>query len=184
MDHYQEIRILPDGELQPMNILTPLFARLHLALVEHGKGDIGISLPEHGITPGTVIRIHGTRSALEALAISSRLAGMQDYCLCTPLLSVPPIKGWRTVTRVQVKSNTERLLRRSLRKGWLTEEEAAQRRTEIQDRRCTSPFIQIKSASTGQGFRLFIRHGELSPTASDGVFSSYGLSNTATIPWF
>ncbi|WP_152482130.1 type I-F CRISPR-associated endoribonuclease Cas6/Csy4, partial [Dickeya sp. DW 0440] len=36
----------------------------------------------------------------------------------------------------------------------------------------------------GQPFLLFVEHGPLQDTPVAGVFSSYGLSATATIPWF
>ena len=46
------------------------------------------------------------------------------------------------------------------------------------------PFLQVKSASTGQHFRLFVEHGQLQEQSCSGGFSLYGLSATTTIPWF
>lgn len=46
------------------------------------------------------------------------------------------------------------------------------------------PFVQLRSASTGQPFCLFINHGETQEMASAGGFNSYGLSQGASIPWF
>lgn len=42
----------------------------------------------------------------------------------------------------------------------------------------------MKSLSSQQQFKLFIRHGDLLKEPVKGEFSSYGLSATATIPWF
>ncbi len=42
----------------------------------------------------------------------------------------------------------------------------------------------MKSLSSQQQFKLFIRHGDLLTEPVKGEFSSYGLSATATIPWF
>jgi CRISPR-associated endonuclease Csy4 len=41
----------------------------------------------------------------------------------------------------------------------------------------------LHSQSTGQPFRLFLDHRPCD-TASAGPFNTYGLSTTATIPWF
>ncbi|WP_244588639.1 type I-F CRISPR-associated endoribonuclease Cas6/Csy4, partial [Escherichia coli] len=42
-----------------------------------------------------------------------------------------------------------------------------------------APFV-----TSQQQFKLFIRHGDLLTEPVKGEFSSYGLSATATIPWF
>ncbi|WP_365781323.1 type I-F CRISPR-associated endoribonuclease Cas6/Csy4 [Oryzomicrobium sp.] len=46
------------------------------------------------------------------------------------------------------------------------------------------PDATLRSASTGQQFRLFIEHLPDQAGASPGAFSAYGLSPTATLPWF
>lgn len=97
---------------------------------------------------------------------------------------MPEVKGWRCVSRIQVKSSPSRLLRRSVRKGWLTEEEAQQRLLTIQQEQTDLPWINLRSLSNGQSFRLFIRHGDILAFPVGGEFSNYGLSSTATVPWF
>ncbi|WP_075204014.1 type I-F CRISPR-associated endoribonuclease Cas6/Csy4, partial [Serratia marcescens] len=42
----------------------------------------------------------------------------------------------------------------------------------------------LKSLSTGQHFRLFVKQGQLQEKPTPGVFSFYGLSASATVPWF
>lgn len=184
MDHYQDIRVLPDPEFQEEVLMAALFAKLHRALGARGKGDIGISFPDHDLKPGARLRLHGQRAALAELEAARWRAGLQDYCQSGELAAVPEVQGWRTVSRVQVKSSPERLLRRSVRKGWLTEEQAQQRLSSIVEQRTTLPWLNIKSLSSGQHFRLFICHGELLAEPVSGTFSSYGLSAQATIPWF
>ncbi|ELY4704820.1 type I-F CRISPR-associated endoribonuclease Cas6/Csy4 [Cronobacter sakazakii] len=66
----------------------------------------------------------------------------------------------------------------------MTEEEAQQRLSGLQVQQTALPWIQVKSLSSGQQYRLFIQHGALQPTPVSGTFSSYGLSASATIPWF
>ncbi|GAA0234702.1 hypothetical protein GCM10009125_24560 [Castellaniella daejeonensis] len=46
------------------------------------------------------------------------------------------------------------------------------------------PYVQLRSASTGQRFCLFLALGDPQPEAVSGVFNTYGLSSTATLPWF
>jgi len=99
-------------------------------------------------------------------------------------MMIPKEVKHRFVKRVQAKSSAERLRRRSVAKGWLTEEEAAIRITHDQEKRLNKPFLQLKSQSTGQPFRLFIEHGTLVEQPVAGKFSAYGISSSATIPWW
>ena len=184
MESYQEIRVLPDPEFTEETLMAALFAKLHRALGAYGQGDIGISFPEHAQKLGGVIRLHGSEAALGKLEESRWRVGLNDYCRATAILAIPANTGWRVVSRVQVKSNVERLVRRSLRKGWITEEQAQQRIAEGKDKRCHLPFLPLRSLSTGQSFKLFIRHSEIQTAPVSGSFSSYGLSDTATVPWF
>ncbi|UYM59389.1 type I-F CRISPR-associated endoribonuclease Cas6/Csy4 [Pseudomonas aeruginosa] len=48
----------------------------------------------------------------------------------------------------------------------------------------TCSFVTLRSQSTGQHFRLFIRHGPLQVTAEEGGFTCYGLSKGGFVPWF
>jgi len=184
MDHYLEIRVLPDPEFSEEMLMAALFAKLHRALGARGKRDIGVSFPEYSVKPGAVLRVHGSGQALQELEELSWRKGLNDYCRCGKIAAVPAIKGWRCVRRVQVKSSAARLLRRSVRKGWLTEEEALMRVATTPERRVDMPWLNLKSLSTGQQFRLFFLHDELLSSAVKGEFSSYGLSTGATIPWF
>ncbi|WP_037588604.1 type I-F CRISPR-associated endoribonuclease Cas6/Csy4 [Stenoxybacter acetivorans] len=185
MDSYQDIRVLPDPEFKASILLSALFAKLHRALVAHGKGDVGVSFPGYEETTlGEVVRLHSERAVLETLEATGWRAGLNDYCTTSEVLPIPEIKSWRNVSRIQVKSSADRLLRRSVRKGWITEEEAQQRVLNHQNQSCKLPFIQMKSLSSKQAFRLFIQHGEPQQSPSCGQFSSYGLSAEATIPWF
>lgn len=184
MDHYLEIRVLPDPEFSEETLMAALFAKLHRALVEREKGDIGVSFPLLDIKPGSSLRLHGSAQALSELEKLSWRKGLSDYCECSAVTPVPQIKGWRCVSRVQVKSSPQRLLRRSVKKGWLTEEEAQQRLLQMQEQHTDLPWLNMRSLSTGQSFRLFVRHGEILSSPVSGEFSCYGLSPTATIPWF
>lgn len=184
MDHYLEIRVLPDPEFSEEMLMAALFAKLHRALGARGKGDIGVSFPLVNIKPGALLRLHGKKQALGELELMNWRKGLNDYCHCSVIGTIPAVVSWRVVSRVQVKSSSSRLIRRSVNKGWITEDEASQRMLQMSEQRTGLPFLNIKSQSNGQSFRLFIRHGELQEQPVDGEFSSYGLSARATIPWF
>lgn len=184
MDHYLEIRVLPDPEFSEEMLMAALIAKMHRALVQRGKGDIGVSFPAHALKPGAMLRLHSNRQALSELESLGWRKGLNDYCLCSEIKPIPDVRQWRCVSRVQVKSSAQRLMQRSVKKGWLTEEDAQQRLLAMEDVRTNLPWLNLRSASTGQTFRLFIRHGEPLPAPVDGAFSTYGLSATATIPWF
>ncbi|HDS9359919.1 TPA: type I-F CRISPR-associated endoribonuclease Cas6/Csy4 [Enterobacter cancerogenus] len=184
MDHYLEIRVLPDPEFSEEVLMAALFAKLHRALGARGKGDIGVSFPLHGVKPGACLRLHGSEQALRELDATSWRKGLSDYCRSTDVLAVPHVQCWRSVSRVQVKSSPQRLLRRSVKKGWLSEAEAQARALTMDAQHTDLPWLNMRSLSTGQPFRLFIRHGGALSEPVEGTFSSYGLSATATVPWF
>ena len=67
MDHYIEIRVLPDPEFSEEMLMAALFAKLHRALGARGKGDIGVSFPLYSLKLGDVLRLHVVAQALDEL---------------------------------------------------------------------------------------------------------------------
>lgn len=184
MDHYLDIRVMPDPEFKESVLMNALFAKLHRALVDVGRGEIGVSFPDLGKNPGSRLRLHGSSDALARLMAQNWLKGLRDYTESGGVLPVPEVRQYRVVQRVQVKSNPERLRRRSVGKGWLTEQQAQEQIPDSKAKQTDLPFVQLTSKSTEQVFRLFMEHGPLTSTAVAGTFSDYGLSDQATIPWF
>lgn len=184
MDHYQDIRVLPDPEFSESMLMTALFAKLHRALAADGKGEIGISFPHLNKQPGDTLRLHGCAVALTRLEATHWRKGLTDYVTVTAVQAVPAGVQYRTFSRVQVKSSAPRLRRRAVRKGWLTEQQALTKIPLTREQRTSLPFIMVRSLSSGQSFRLFMRPGKLQNTAVAGIFSFYGFSVTATVPWF
>lgn len=184
MDHYLDIRVLPDPEFTTTVLLEALFAKLHRALGSVGQGRIGVSFPSAGKTLGDRLRLHGPLAELTAFESLPWRKGLLDYTECSEIQPVPSYAKYRIVRRVQPKSSAERLRRRSVRKGWLTEEEARMRISDSVEERSALPYIRLKSLSSEQTFLLFIEQGKICDNAAEGVFSAYGLSATATIPWF
>lgn len=187
MDHYMDIRLLPDPEFTPPLLMGVLFSKLHRALVLRGGDDIGISFP--AVRPaipalGERLRLHGTLVALQQLMAQSWLSGMQDHIDLGAMTVVPSAVQYRIVRRVQAKSCAERLRRRLMQRQSLTVEQALEAIPNTVGERLDLPYVTLRSQSTGQTFRLFIDHQPLRAEPVAGVFSAYGLSPTATVPWF
>ena len=184
MDHYVDIRVLPDPEFKETTLLNALFSKFHRELVRHKETAIGVSFPHANATLGPTLRLHGTQPTLSGFMSNKWLKGLGDYTERSPLQQVPDNCQYRRIRRVQVKSSAERLLRRSLTKGWITEAEVKSRLMDGDDKRCRLPFLQLTSKSTGQTFKLFVEQGKPGELFQPGSFNSYGLSNTATLPTF
>ncbi|AWK41622.1 MULTISPECIES: type I-F CRISPR-associated endoribonuclease Cas6/Csy4 [Photorhabdus] len=184
MDYYLEIRVLPDLEFSQQSLFEALFAKLHRALGQLSNGQVGVSFPCARKTLGDTLRIHGSSEALNDLQALPWLKGLRDYTEVIDIQPIPQETKYRCVSRVQVKSSAERLRRRAIKKGWLTGEQARQRIPISKEQRTHLPFLFLKSLSSGQSFLLFVKQGPIQDKPTSGIFSSYGLSSSATIPWF
>ncbi|NML87275.1 type I-F CRISPR-associated endoribonuclease Cas6/Csy4 [Polaromonas sp.] len=187
MDHYVDIDVRPDPEFPANQLMSALYARLHRALAAQASAGIGVSFPGFDSKAphlGTRLRLHGSLKDLATLLAVDWLAGMRNHVALTPPTPNPPAAQHRRVSRVQIKSSPERLRRRLMRRHSLDEHEARQRIPDNAVRLTQLPFLQLRSTSTGQSFRLFIEHGPLQSSVQPGTFNAYGLSQKATIAWF
>ena len=188
MDHYIEISLMPSPEFPAHILMSALYSRLHGTLANAGRNDVGVSFPQMGISGvgglGAIMRLHGLATTLVPWATPGWLSGLKDHCEHTSVLPIPDGSGFRTVSRVQAKSNVERLRRRQMRRHGLTEVEAREHVPESAEKTLSDPFVRITSSSTGQTFLLFVRHGPIRASPVYGAFTTYGLSRDATIPWF
>ena len=186
MDHYVDIQIRPDPEFPPPTLMGALFSKLHRALAELDADDIGISLPEHETDPplGQRLRLHANRGRLEELLARPWLQGMRDHIYMHDVAAVPANTEHRIVRRRQYKTNADRLRRRRMKRHNETYEQAQAHIPDSVERRVRTPYVRVRSRSTGQAFCLFIEHGERESQSRAGRFSTYGLSTTATVPWF
>ncbi|EPU1979479.1 type I-F CRISPR-associated endoribonuclease Cas6/Csy4 [Escherichia coli] len=183
MDHYLDIRVLPDPEFGQVELLNALYAKLHRVLPSLTRGRVGVSFPGHKRTLGDCLRLHGSLADLLNLTEVNWLQGMRDYINIAEPSLIPQSVCFRVVRRVQSKSAHNKR-RRSIAKGWLTEEEALDRIPNTQQKAITLPYAEMYSLSTGSRMRLYIEHGPLLDKPLAGTFNAYGLSTTATIPWF
>lgn len=184
MDYYIDVQVLPHIEFSDSILMDELFSYLHKGLVQYGKGEIGISFPNVDKKLGSLLRLHGNQLALERLMNSCWHNRLKDEIKVSAITPIPGEVTYRIVKRVQVKSNPERLIRRSVKKGWLSAEEAALKISNKTEKKLSLPYLKLKSISTGQSFRLFVEHGPILNKPKPGSFSAYGFSSDATIPWF
>lgn len=186
MDHYLDIQTRPDPEFPVNTLLGALASKLHRGLVALEADDIGISLPGHEQSPplGGLLRLHGSRDRLHALMEKDWIRGMRDYVAITDIAAVPEDVVYRIVRRRQYKTNVERLRRRRMKRHNETYEEVCRHIPGSVERQVRTPFLIVRSQSTGQAFSLFIEHGPVRSEPVKGRFSTYGLSNEATTPWF
>jgi CRISPR-associated endonuclease Csy4 len=189
MDHYLDIRLRPDPDFPAPMLMGALYAKLHRALYALSANDIGISLPDHktGVrarTPGDCLRLHGHHPRLEQLMAMPWLTGMHDHTMLGTVQPVPNDASHRVVSRRQFNTGSPSRARRYAKRHAVSEAEAQKLMATAAERRITLPFIQMASRSTGERFPLFIEHSKAQPTPTSGSFNHYGLSPTATVPWF
>ncbi|GGY57564.1 type I-F CRISPR-associated endoribonuclease Cas6/Csy4 [Bacterioplanes sanyensis] len=182
MDYYLDIALLPDPEFPAPMLMNALMAKLHRALHDRGQSDIGVSFPRADRTMGNLLRLHGTQSALQQLQQLNWLKGMRDHCNIGTLSPVPGEHQWCQVRRWQPPITAAKL-RRLVARGSVSEQQAEAIFAQKGKQPVHLPFLQLNSRSSGERFKLYIDQ-RISEGPSAGSFNYYGLSQTATVPWF
>lgn len=183
MNYYIDIEVLPDLEVGAQHLLNNVFAKCHRVISQHGEGKVGVSFPQYKKTLGSILRLHGSADDLNRLMSLNWLAGLKDYCCCSDVSQIPANTRYRNVSRFQRKSAHNKR-QRSIAKGWLTQEQAMATIPDTQQQDIVYPFIALKSLSNKNPMRVYIKLGSLQDEPTNGIFGSYGLSSTTTIPWF
>jgi CRISPR-associated endonuclease Csy4 len=192
MKYYLDITLLPDAEANIGFIWQKLYGQLHLALVEqqteNGNSTIAVSFPEYRNSTfplGSKLRLlASTEEQLRQLNLAKWLNRLSDYTHCTSIKEVPAsVTQHARFRRVQFDTNVERLARRRVKRKGGTLEDALAHYAGFSDQQSRLPFLNIQSLSKGGRFCLFIDQN-ISGQAEEGEFNCYGLSKTATVPWF
>jgi len=184
---YIDIRLRTDPEFPTHQLLSALYAKLHRALVALKTRTVCVSFPCYALRPvslGSTLRIIGPALDLAALMALPWLSGMADHIQVLAALPVPADAAHRRLVRVQAKSNPERLRRRQMRRHGISAEEAQNRIPDSAAEHLNLPFLQMRSASTGQSFRLFLSSVEVPARIDQGDFNAFGISTSRSIPWF
>lgn len=197
MKYYQEITLIDQAEISSYFIWSKLYTQLHIALAEikdtNNKVNIGVSFPQYlfekndknsKVNLGKKLRIFAQNEAdLKKLDLKKWLDRLTDYVHITSIREVPEnIKSYAIYKRKQVKTNAERLARHRVKRGDIGFDEALARYSNVVTT-TDLPFVQMKSLTSDQMFKLFIEK-QNSEKLDKQVFSTYGLSSESSVPEF
>jgi len=200
MKYYIEITLLPNDEIPIYFLWQKLYQQIHLGLVEikdtNGNVPVAASFPKYseGLNHlGCRLRLFAsTRDQLQQLNIDKWLSRLTDYCHCTSIKEVPQsVNTFARFERKQFKTNIERRARRRIKSTGESLEQAIKylKARGFEDKETKLPYIYLESSSSSEDstnrhkYRLFIEKNMVDEPMR-GVFSTYGLSKTATVPWF
>lgn len=184
MDHYIDLRLQADEEVPIYFIRNKVFTKLHKALNELNENAIGVSFPHYKTHLGDILRLHGSYSALQRLQQKNWLGGLAGYCLVSDILAIPEkITGYRTVSRIRQNMSNAKL-QRLIKRQTITADKVEDYKLKMLATGLSNPYLELESASNGHKHRRYLHFGELQVEPVAGVFDHFGLSKTATVPWF
>jgi len=194
MKYYIDIQLFNDTEITLGFIWKKLYAQIHLALVEirdeNNLVSVGLSFPKYQETKfplGDRLRILAkSKDELENLNLNHWLSRLFDYIKISEIREVPKnINKYVSFGRQQFKTNRETLARRQAKRKGISYEEALQNYANFDENKNKTklPYVNIKSLSSDREMKVFIKKSE-PKERKDGLFSTYGLSNKSTVPWF
>ncbi len=211
MEKYIDITLLPSAEVGHHFLWSKVYLQIHLGLVEMQDDDrkvpVGISLPEYNGESrwlGSKLRLLAPdESTLMKLNAKKWLNRLLDYVHLTQVREVPNrIQSYAIYKRQQPPRSLSKLkrtvIRKASREGISPEEAHKQLEISLNNRAraakktevvidelplLKTPFIQMKSLSSNQKFRLFIKKEPAESKIAVG-FTTFGLSNKSTVPEF
>ncbi len=191
--YYQDIRLFPDLELGVREIGAILFNQLHLRFInnkdEKGETRYALGFPEYSKgsigTLGRIFRVFAyTKESLELLDVFNICKKISGYAECSEISPVPNTSTYLRFYRIQKKTNKERLIRRTIKRKKLSEQEASDLYKDFSPQRLKPyPHLYIKSSSTKQIFAIAI-NCKVETNSNPHGFSLYGLSTGGNIPDF
>jgi len=200
MTCYRDIHLFDELEISLGFLWIKLYTQIHLALVaikdDNDRVDVGVSFPKYGdklFSLGDRLRLFApNRERLETFNLERYLDRLSDYLELSPIRQVPTdVAEFAIFRRVHFKSDAQvrRLAkRRAEREGVAYEKvlidyQETMKKYEKLKSQNALPYLNIQSLSNGNRMKLFIEK-IASKEAKDGDFSTYGLSDNATVPMF
>lgn len=195
MKYYIEMTMIPCAEVPLYFLWQKVYQQLHLAFVEIKNDEnqipIGVSFPgydEEKFQLGSNLRIFSPdQETLESLDHNRWLGRLRDYVHTTPIREIPKnVEGYALFKRRQVKSSITRIARRRAKKKGIDYDTALKELKELKfkEKHSRVPFINMKSQSSGEHYKLFIQKISEVNQPTSGNFSCYGLSNKTNVPIF
>lgn len=183
MNYYIDIQIQPDAEMRENELLNKVYAKFHKALFDLQSNDIGVSFPDYKILLGRILRIHATENRLGELQALNWLGGLSGYCKVSAILPIPDVVQYRTVSRIQ-STMSEAKLQRLIKRKTIAESDIKQYKAKMFQKGLDNAFVELESTSNKHQYRFYFAFGELLETPTQGEFNHFGLSKSATVPWF
>lgn len=183
MKYYIDVTLKPDAEMRENVLLNTVYTKFHKILFDQKSNDIAVSFPKYKVLLGNVIRIHGLQNSLTNLQKGEWLGGIVGYCAIGDVLPVPDGVQYRKVSRKQ-SNMTEAKLRRLIKRGSISEKDIKAYKAKMFSQGLDNPYFELQSHSTQQRHRRFIDFGPLLDNPVSGTYDYFGLSKTATVPWF
>lgn len=192
MKYYIDIKLLFNSEISLGFIWQKVYLPLHLALVktkdEDNKVKIGFSFPKYqdkSFPLGDVLRIFApSKEDLISFDATQSLIILDEYISISEIKDVPSnVSEFVQFSRKQFKSSSARLARRQAMRKGISLEEALRNYEGMSEQSTKLPFVIMQSASSNQNMLIFIEKN-ISNTEIKGLFSTYGLSKSSTVPWF
>lgn len=196
MKYYQDITLMPDAEASLGFLWQKVYQQVHIALVDNkiaeNESAVAISLPLYGAKDmplGNKLRLlSNDENLLKQLEIEKWLSRLTDYCHIKFIQSVPNTNQHVCFKRQSVKSEFKKAQSLAKHLGKSVEEVLKYRKEQGLSNKSKLPYIHMESqqkTTTGikNKFKLFIAQKNCNAPVK-GVFDCYGLSKTATVPWF
>ncbi|MEE9338256.1 MAG: type I-F CRISPR-associated endoribonuclease Cas6/Csy4 [Methylococcaceae bacterium] len=199
MKYYLDITLLPNAEANLGFLWQKVYQQIHLALVENkiakNESAIAVSFPNYKdkeFPLGDKVRLFADEEKLlKQLNIEKWLSRLSDYTHLKPIKTVPEtVNQFARFKRKQFKSN---LLKEAKRRAEYKNEslDTALEHFKHYETKNSLPYINMTSLSMDKGspaisnrhFKLIIDR-EILEEPEQGAFDCYGLSKTASIPWF
>ncbi len=188
MDYYIDIELFPKKELRENILLNQLYTEFHNRLYDLKSISIGVSFPKYRLKLGDVFRIHGDEESLEKLQSKVWILKYEKNYHISKIMPIPNKVKYRTISRVRQsmsESKLRRLIKRSEEgKGNFNIEDVKKYKIKMFQGGLENPFVELISGSNQKRHRRFFTFGELLDIELKGDFDTFGLSKTATIPWF
>lgn len=188
--YFQELTCLPDTDVNAGFVMGKVMDAVHLRLVAATAGTgscpVGLSFPEYQAAHiGSRVRLFARNAAdLEQLELRGHLDRLRDYVHLTSVRQlerrVPKFAVYR---RYQPQASKERLIRRQVKRSGLSELEIRGRYANFSESKTRLPYINLRSLSTSQSFRLFVDR-QIVDCSEGWGFSTYGFSRQVAVPEF
>lgn len=183
MDAYIDVRLYPDAEIREAELSSKVLTKFHKGLVSIKSDQIGISFPEANLKLGRLFRLHGTENQLFELQSLNWLGPLSGYCQISSIRPVPVGARYRVISEKRSNMSTSKL-KRLIARGSIDKEGEKRYKVKMLSQSFDNPYLDLLSSSTGQVYRKFFEFGKVCENPTGGVFDTFGLSKTATIPWF